>query len=134
MKEKMKKTIEEYIATDYPFIVVPFREDLFSGYRAFLIDIPAVEAIGSTPEEAITDLIEVKREWMTYAFEKGFVIPEPENDFQTTMNYSGRVTLRIPKSLHRQAAERALLNGVSLNSFLNEAIQRGMIKSFSLVD
>jgi len=62
------------------------------------------------------------------------VIPEPENDFQTTMNYSGRVTLRIPKSLHRQAAERALLNGVSLNSFLNEAIQRGMIKSFSFTD
>jgi hypothetical protein len=28
--------------------------------------------------------------------------------------------------LHRKAAEGALLDGVSLNAYLNEAIQRGM--------
>jgi predicted RNase H-like HicB family nuclease len=126
MKQK-KRTIEEYMALDYPFIVVPFHEKGFSGYRAFLLDIPAVESIGATPEEALSDLNDVKKEWIAFAIEKSLVIPEPETDFPTTMKYSGRVTLRIPKTLHRQAAERALLDGVSLNMCLNEAIQRGMI-------
>ena len=124
----MKRTIEEYMAMDYPFIVVPFREEGFCGYRSFFINIPAIESIGKTPEEALLELNEVKKEWMTFAIEKGIEIPEPETNFHTTMKYSGRVTLRMPKTLHRQATERALLYGVSLNSYLNEAIQRGMGK------
>ena len=125
--KKNKCSLDDYMNLDYPFIVVPFHEGEFRGYRAFLLDIPAVESIGLTPEEALSDLNEVKREWISYALEKDFTIPKPETDFPETLKYSGRVTLRIPKTLHRQAAERALLNGVSLNSFLNEAIQRGMI-------
>jgi len=116
---------------DYPFIVAPFHEDSFNGYRAFLIDLPAVESIGITPEEALADLNNAKKEWLAFAIEKGLVIPEPETYFLPTMKYSGRITLRIPKTLHRQAAERALLDGVSLNSYLNEAIQRGMIRANS---
>jgi len=129
----MKRTIDEYMSLDYPFIVVPFNEDGFKGYRAFLLDIPAIESIGITPEEALYDLNEIKREWLSFALEKNFVIPEPEADFPETMKYSGRVTLRIPKTLHRQAAERASLDGVSLNSYLNEAIQRGMIAKYTLL-
>ena len=125
--KKNELTLEEYMKLDYSFIVVPFKDEGFSGFRAFLLDIPAIESIGATPEEALSDLNEVKKEWIAFALEKGIAIPKPEIDFPETMKYSGRVTLRIPKTLHRQAAERALLNGVSLNSFLNEAIMRGMI-------
>jgi antitoxin HicB len=124
--KQLKRTIEEYMAMDYPFIVAPFQEEGFSGYRAFLLDIPAVESVGTTPEDALSDLNEVKKEWITFAIEKGITIPEPETEFLSAMKYSGRVTLRIPKTLHRQAAERAFLDGISLNSYLNEAIQRGM--------
>ena len=120
------RTIEECLAFDYPFVVIPFNDNGFNGYKAFLIDIPAIESIGATPEEAISDLNEVKKEWMMFAVEKNIGIPEPNIDFPDTIKYSGRVTLRIPKTLHHQAAQRALLNGVSLNSFLSDVIQRGM--------
>ncbi|MCL2111350.1 MAG: type II toxin-antitoxin system HicB family antitoxin [Clostridiales bacterium] len=120
------KSIEDYMALGYPFIVVPFHEDGFVGYRAFLLDIPAVESLGTTPEEALHDLDEAKREWLSFALKKGIAIPEPNVDFPATMAYSGRVTLRISKTLHRQASERAHMDGISLNSYLNEAIRRGI--------
>ena len=125
MKQK-SRTVDEYMALDYPFMVVPFHEDDFDGYKACLIDIPAIESIGTTPEEAIRDFAEVKEEWFAFAIEKGIAIPEPNTDLHGTIKYSGRVTLRIPKLLHRKASERAVLDGVSLNAYLNDAIQRGM--------
>ena len=125
MKQK-NRTIDEYMELDYPFIVTPFHEDGFYGYRAFLIDIPAIESIGATQEEALRDFAEVKKEWFMFAIEKGIAIPEPNVELHRTSKYSGRVTLRISKMLHRKAAEGALLDGVSLNAYLNEAIQRGM--------
>jgi len=120
------KTIDEYMALDYPFIVAPIVEDGFSGYRAFLIDIPAIESLGLSPEEAMSDFEEVKKAWFMFAMSKGISIPEPDTDLPAAIKYSGRVTLRIPKSLHRNISERALLDGVSLNAYLNEIIQRGM--------
>jgi len=124
--EQTKRTIKEYLSFDYPFIVVPFHEGGFSGFKAFLIDIPAVESIGTTPEEALTDLNGVKKEWITFAYKRGLRIPEPDSNFPDALKYSGRVTLRIPKTLHRKAAEKAYLDGVSLNAYLNEIINRGM--------
>jgi len=125
MKQKTR-TIDDYMKLDYPFIVVPFKEEDFIGYRAFLIDIPAVESIGKTPEEALSDFNDTKKEWFSFALEKGIAIPEPDADLPKAVEYSGRITLRIPKTLHRKASERAILDGISLNAYLNEAIQRGM--------
>ena len=123
---KEYKTIDEYMAIDYPFIVSPFNEEGFSGYKAFLIDIPAIESLGLTPEEALSDFNEVKKEWFMFAMAKGITIPEPDTGLPATLEYSGRITLRIPKALHRKVSERAFLDGVSLNAYLNEVIQQGM--------
>ena len=124
--KKNNNAIDKLMAQNYPFIVVQFKEGDFSGYKAFLIDIPSIESIGITPEEALKELADVKKEWFSYAIEKGISIPDPDANIHETMNYSGRITLRLPKSLHRQVTEKAYLEGVSLNAYLNEVIQRGM--------
>ncbi|MDR1185206.1 MAG: type II toxin-antitoxin system HicB family antitoxin [Coriobacteriales bacterium] len=114
------------IDENYPFAVVPFADEDFIGFRVFLIDIPAVESIGKTPEEALAGLDEARKEWFAFATAKGITIPQPDPVFAQMTDYSGRVTLRIPKSLHRQVTERAVLEGISLNAYLNAAIQRGL--------
>ena len=127
--KKKNQSLEKYEELDYPFIVMPFHDEGFIGYRAFLLDIPAVESLGKTPEEALSDLDEVKKEWIAFALAKGIAIPEPDTNIQNVMRCSGRVTLRISKTLHRQAVEKAHINGISLNAYLNEVIQRGMAAS-----
>ena len=43
-------------------------------------------------------------------------IPEPR--IYTDSEYSGRFTLRVPRTLHRQLAQEAEMEGVSLNQFI----------------
>lgn len=54
------------------------------------------------------------------ALEDGEVLPQPSIEYQTT--YSGKLTVRLSKMLHEHAAQRAKIEGVSLNAFLQEAI------------
>jgi hypothetical protein len=53
------------------------------------------------------------------AAEEGRPFPEPIEDEE---EYSGRVTLRMSKSMHRAAAQRAINEDVSLNSYIVECI------------
>ena len=56
--------------------------------------------------------------WIESELEAGQPIPSPL-DPQT---FSGRVTLRLPPSVHQRAAILAELEGVSLNRLLSAAI------------
>ena len=111
----------------YPLAVAPYEDGDFVGYRAFLIDIPAVESLGTTPEEAVADLEDIRKEWFAFAQAKGINIPNPDTAFSQRVDYNGRVTLRMPRSLHQQVAQKAALEGVSLNSYLNSAIERAIV-------
>ena len=51
-------------------------------------------------------------------------IPEP----QSIDDYNGRISLRIPKSLHKNIIEVAKVEGVSANQYLNHLISTGMGK------
>jgi antitoxin HicB len=71
------------------------------------------------------------RAWIETALENGQQIPEP----QILDEYSGRFVVRLPKSLHRQLAERANKEGVSLNSLVAVALGQyvGMESSSSRI-
>lgn len=60
------------------------------------------------------------RAWIETALEDGYPIPEP----RPTDQYSGKFVVRVPRSLHRQLAEAATRDGVSLNTFVNVALAR----------
>jgi predicted HicB family RNase H-like nuclease len=42
------------------------------------------------------------------------------------MPYSGRFNVRISPEMHRQIAQRAALRKVSLNQWINEALERAL--------
>ena len=130
-KGQQRKTVKVMSSikttNQYPFAVAPYEDDDFVGYRAFLIDIPAIESLGTTPEEAVADLEDVRKEWFAFAQAKGIHIPNPDTAFSQRADYNGRVTLRMPRSLHQKVAQKAALEGVSLNSYLNSAIERAVV-------
>lgn len=105
-------TIDDYLRRPYARLLVP---DAESGtYTAEVAEFPGCVAQGDTPAEAYAALDEAAREWLDAAIESGKPVPDPlaENE------YSGRVALRLPRSLHKQAAECALFEKTSLNQFL----------------
>lgn len=58
--------------------------------------------------------------------QEGLFIPKP-NDKEN--QYSGRITLRTPKSLHRTLAKKAEEEGVSLNQYLLYIVSQNVKES-----
>ncbi len=88
-------------------------------------ELPGCMADGSSPEEAVTNALKVKDEWLEVALETGWTIPEPTTQPQT----SGRITVRALKSLHNRLNERADQEGVSLNQLIQTYLAQGLERS-----
>jgi len=81
-------------------------------------ELPGCKADGETAQEALSSL-DISRElWIESRLATGLEVPEP----QEAPQYSGRFVLRIPKGLHRELANEAETEGVSLNSFVSNVL------------
>ncbi len=105
--------------TNYEIRVIPQTDD--KGKEYWTAFFPAVEGVvggGDTPEEAIQEARENLAVFLEYLAEEG--VESPEGYRQPS--YSGKIALRVPKSVHRKLVEMAEEEGVSLNSCINTAI------------
>jgi antitoxin HicB len=82
------------------------------GYIASTPELEGVAAFGSSPEEALAELLVARDLWLDEVHESGQETPAP----LTLPRYSGQFRLRIPRSLHAWLSARAETEGVSLNT------------------
>lgn len=97
-------------------------------YIATMPDLGCI-ADGATMDEAINELIEVANDFIKLAEEDGKLIPEPKR-YEEEINYSGKLTLRMPKSLHRMVAEKAQKEESSINQLIMMYISMGLGNEF----
>ena len=100
------------------FMKRPYKIELIEdteegGYTAALPELPGCLTCGKTMDEALVNLKDAKKAWLSAALEDGYPIPEPAS----TETFSGQFKLRLPKSLHRDLTERAKEEGTSLNQY-----------------
>lgn len=88
------------------------------GYTATIHELPGCIAEGDTAEEALAHLNAVAQSWIESATASGYPITPPV-DYEGA---SGKIALRISRRLHQLAAERAELEGISLNQFVGNAL------------
>lgn len=108
----MKKTVEEYMALPFAIEITP--DD--GSYFVKVKELDGCMSVGDTIAEAVEMIEDAKRAWLTAAIEDEFDIPLPES--MQADRYSGKFALRLPKSQHRQLAEAAERDGVSLNQYI----------------
>lgn len=106
-----KQPLEYYLNLQYPVTLYPDRE---GGYVAQIKDLPGCLTQGETLEETMTNINEARELWMETAYESGDEIPLPS----TEENYSGKLLLQMPKSLHQRLAEEAERENVSLDRYI----------------
>ena len=113
----MKKDLNYYLALPYQIEIVPIPEDEGGGYLARLPQFGTLGIVGDgdTKEEALADLEENQKNRFEQYLEEGLEIPEPEVEGD---DYSGRFVMRLPKFLHRELAQSAKKNGISLNQYV----------------
>lgn len=105
----------EYLKKPYGRLVLPAEDGTFS---AEIFEFPGCIAVGATAAEALANLEEVAVDWIEAALEQGQSIPGPMDSAE----YSGKLVLRMPKGIHKRAAQCADREGVSLNSFIVSSV------------
>ncbi|MCP4646823.1 MAG: toxin-antitoxin system HicB family antitoxin [bacterium] len=108
-------------------MVIPDEES--GTYTAQVLEFPGCMTQGNSVQEAYENLEGAAESWIEATLDAGKDIPSP----MLLYGYGGKVLLRLPKSLHRQASIAAERDGVSLNQFIVTALAErvGAAKLFS---
>jgi predicted HicB family RNase H-like nuclease len=114
----MKKTLDHYMTLRYPVEIDQIAEEEGGGISACipLLGRYSCVADGDTVVEAIENLKAVKQDLLENLLERGIGIPEPQS--QKESEFSGRLLVRMPSSLHMQITERAESTGESINKYI----------------
>ena len=110
----------------YKLEIAPLPDEDGGGYQALYPRLArTVVGYGETPSGALEDLT-VSLELLLTSLEAAgeeLPAPEPQADWH---EFSGRVTLRLPKSLHYRLDRLKDAEGVSLNTLISDMLQAGV--------
>jgi len=109
--------VKEYLAKPYTRELIR-NED--GTWFARVMELKGCMTEGNTKEEALKNLDDAMKGWIDVAIEDGESIPEPLE----SRSFSGKFVVRVPRSLHRNLAKRAEVEGVSLNQVVVTALAR----------
>lgn len=107
-------------------VSLPYRRELVPNedgtWFARIVELPGCMTEGDTQSEALVNLDDAMRSWVAVQLEDGDPIPPPS----AAVKYSGKFMVRVAPTLHRDVAERAERESVSLNSFVMNALARSV--------
>jgi antitoxin HicB len=110
-----KKELERILSRSYTHELV---RDKDGSWFARVLELPGCMTTGRTEADALANLHDAMKAWVTAALEIGDSVPEPASVDQ----YSGKFMVRLPRSLHRDLVRRADVEGVSLNALVTTSL------------
>ena len=111
-------SVDEYITLPYHIEIIRETDPNVSGWVAWVRELPGCITQADSFEELEEMITDAMRGWFELALQDGIPIPAPQPEEQ----YSGKFVLRLPRQLHRQLAEEAERQNVSLNQYVNYAL------------
>lgn len=116
--------LDKYMNLNYPLVVQQIVDEGTHFYKVSIAELPGFAIYADNMSEIDEEVEDAKKEWFVAQNDLGREIPLPNTENQK----SGRITLRIPKTLHTELETNAENDGVTLNSYLNYVIERGLRK------
>ena len=102
----------------YNLKVHPLTEEDGGGYLVDVVELPGCSVVGDNLQEAVDKLNDAIETWIEGAKEIGREIPEPDY-YRSEEDFSGKMTLRIPKELHKKLDTIAKDEAVSMNQLIS---------------
>ena len=115
------KGLGYYLLLKYPFKIETIAEENGGGFMITYSDLLGCVSDGETIDETLVNGEDAKKAWIQTAYEKLQVVPMPNSMLDI---YSGRITLRTPKSLHKDLVEQAQSEGISLNQYITYLLSK----------
>lgn len=110
--------LERYADLPYHVTLVRDAEEKGRPWTAAVEELPACTSRGKTAQEAVSGIEEAMARWIAAALEAGRDVPEPKSG----TGHSGRLLLRMPRTLHAGLTRVAEREGVSLNQFITDVL------------
>lgn len=105
------KDLEYYMQLNYRIEIM--KDEIEGGYVLSIPELKGCLTCADQLEKGIEMLEDAKKQWLITALEEGYEIPDPD----VSVDYSGQFKLRLPKSLHKELAEKSKQEGISMNQY-----------------
>jgi predicted RNase H-like HicB family nuclease len=104
------KDLDYYMSLNYPFTL---EQDEDGSYLIIFPDLPGCMTCGASLEEVIELGRDARKCWVESALQDGAFIPEPKAE----VDYPDNFKLRLPRTLYKNLANNARVEGVSMNQY-----------------
>src|SRR5207248_2501714 len=112
------RTVERYLALPYHVTLVRDGDGDDGPWVAQVEELAGCTSRAETAEQAASGIQQAMSDWITEALREGREVPEPK----PVDEHSGRLLLRMPRTLHAELTRLAEREGVSLNQFITDAL------------
>ena len=116
--KRHSSAVDRYVQLPYHITLVQDGEDVGGKWIAAAEELPDCTSRGDTAEEALGGLKDAMAAWISAALKEGRDIPEPRSE----ASHSGRLLLRMPRTLHAALTKAAERENVSLNQFITDSL------------
>lgn len=113
-----RQAIKDPAAAPYPIVLAYHSNGDGPEWIATVEELPGCEARGATPESAAAAVREAVDRWMRAAKAEGREVPPPG----AAASYSGKLLVRMPRSLHAELVRASEREGTSLNAYIVAAL------------
>jgi predicted RNase H-like HicB family nuclease len=111
-------SVEEYTKLPYHVLLVRDAEEKGKPWTATVEELPGCTSHGKTSEEALRGIQEAMESWISAALAEDRDVPVPKS----AASHSGRLLLRMPRTLHADLTRASEREGVSLNQFITDVL------------
>ena len=116
----------EYLVLPYNIIIRQVKQGSGRRYFAAVREMKGCACEGATIEEAYSNIRDEMEDWIEEKLENGVEVPLPSEDELPLENepptggkeFSGKISLRMPKSLHARLSAEAKTEAISLNQYI----------------
>jgi antitoxin HicB len=122
-KHEPTGSVDDYTSLPYHLLLVRDKEDKAKPWTASVEELPGCTSHGKTSDEALDGIEAAMTKWIGIALEEGREIPEP----RSAATHSGRLLLRMPKTLHAELTRASEREGVSLNQFITDVLASAIV-------
>jgi antitoxin HicB len=123
VRRRADHSVDDYAGLPYHLTVVRDGEDKAKPWTASVEELAGCTGRGRTPEEALNAARAAMTAWIELALEEGREVPEP----RSATSHSGRLLLRMPRTLHAELTRASEREGVSLNQFITDVLAAAVV-------
>jgi predicted RNase H-like HicB family nuclease len=116
-------TVEDYTGLPYHLLLVRDGQDKGKPWTASVEELPGCTSHGKTSDDALAGIEAAMAKWIAVALEEGRDIPEPKS----ATSHSGRLLLRMPRTLHADLTRASEREGISLNQFITDVLAAAVV-------